>query len=550
MGATPGLGLTWPEMTDPADGPDAFSDLAGQVESYVLNRTPVTGVNHYPIHDWGSGNVLPENARVGDTFWHTGLKCRLWNGGSTTVGTVTTPIWHQATLARVADRAARLVISASYPTVIFGGYQVQQIDDGSIWSWSGTDWKAVGAGAGGGGGRPVQETLTVPYAYDAGANQFTGPNPPPTGVQPAIPPFSTVAPSVGVYDNKMWVFGSSNTYTSGGVTGGLCAYYDFAANTWTMRQSMPTVRYGMAGAWSGGKFYAIAGYNGANRNDMYDPVTNTWLAKASIPTAVNYPAVAELDGKIYVIGGSTNTSYSGASNLVQVYDTVTNTWETRATMPTLRSRCAAFVYGGKIYVFGGLSNGSSTLGVLEMYDPATNIWVGKAAGPSTYMHSLLVHTAPAGAPITTPMVYVFGGPDYPNYISTYNPVTNIWQSLGWLVSTSYLFSVATSGPTQRYVQNGGAAVYGQRFWFIGGDGNAPGNAFWWYRWYGWKANPIRTLDGPSILAIMEPNITLRNNQTLYEGSIVAGILNQTMTPYGERIQNRDIDVLNIVNAGG
>lgn len=74
MGVTSQLKLPFPELTDMADGPDAFSDLAVMLEGYFYDRTLPTGVTRAPTYLWGSGTTLPVSTalRAGDTYLQNG----------------------------------------------------------------------------------------------------------------------------------------------------------------------------------------------------------------------------------------------------------------------------------------------------------------------------------------------------------------------------------------------------------------------------------------------------------------------------------------------
>lgn len=56
----------------------------------------------------------------------------------------------------------------------------------------------------------------------------------------------------------------------------------FAANPWTAKTEMPTVRYSSAVAAVNNKIYVIGGWSGGvlTTNEEYDPAIDTWAAKA------------------------------------------------------------------------------------------------------------------------------------------------------------------------------------------------------------------------------------------------------------------------------
>jgi hypothetical protein len=76
VGATDALALPFPELTETADGPDAFSDLADAIEDYFYDRTLPAGITRMPSYFWGSGVTPPATTTAGlmrgDTYYHTG----------------------------------------------------------------------------------------------------------------------------------------------------------------------------------------------------------------------------------------------------------------------------------------------------------------------------------------------------------------------------------------------------------------------------------------------------------------------------------------------
>ena len=73
---------------------------------------------------------------------------------------------------------------------------------------------------------------------------------------------------------------------------------------------------------------SIGGSPGFNitysQNEAYCPETNTWSVKAPMPTPRFGLSLAVSGGKIYALGGTTG---SGPLTTVEVYDPATNTWQ-------------------------------------------------------------------------------------------------------------------------------------------------------------------------------------------------------------------------------
>ena len=125
--------------------------------------------------------------------------------------------------------------------------------------------------------------------------------------------------------------------------------------------------------------------------------TAQWTQKANMPTVRSSFSTCVVDGKIFVIGGSLRLEMDEYGDLslstVEMYDPETDTWEGKANMPTVRSNVSVSVVDGKIYAIGGVKtkkyqvprgfgHESKELPTVEMYDPATDTWTQKADMPT------------------------------------------------------------------------------------------------------------------------------------------------------------------------
>ena len=121
--------------------------------------------------------------------------------------------------------------------------------------------------------------------------------------------------------------------------------------------------------------------------------TGEWMRKADMPTARSDFSTCVVDGKIFVIGGNLQLEmdeYGDRSlSTVEMYDPETDTWEGKANMPTVRSDVSVSVVDGKIYAIGGSKQtkvqvprgytyDTEELPTVEMYDPTTDTWTQKA----------------------------------------------------------------------------------------------------------------------------------------------------------------------------
>ena len=125
--------------------------------------------------------------------------------------------------------------------------------------------------------------------------------------------------------------------------------------------------------------------------------TAQWTQKADMPTIRSDFSTCVVDGKIFVIGGSLRLEWDEYGDLslstVEMYDPETDTWEGKANMPTVRSNVSVSVVDGKIYAIGGVKtkkyqvprgfgHESKELPTVEMYNPATDTWTQKVDMPT------------------------------------------------------------------------------------------------------------------------------------------------------------------------
>ena len=226
----------------------------------------------------------------------------------------------------------------------------------------------------------------------------------------------------------------------------------FSTLQWQRKADMPTARSCFSTGTVDGKIFAIGGRLQLETDEfgeiaistveMYDPKTDTWQRKADMPTKRSGVAVSVVDGKIYAIGGEKMKKvpmHTGwiheAEGLptVEMYDPVTDSWTQKADMPTSR-KTRTCVVGGKIYAIGGLAVGPmgkkrGQLATVEVYDPATDVWV-----TASRMHHARYWAALS---VVNGEIYATGGTGpsasrsksdpYLSSVEVFNPKTNRWR---------------------------------------------------------------------------------------------------------------------------
>ena len=266
---------------------------------------------------------------------------------------------------------------------------------------------------------------------------------------------------------------------------GLVYEYDPATDKWAKKKPMALPSHHVAFTEYRGKIYAFGGFvlpqSGPpawvpiNNAWEYDPANDSWKALAPMPTKRGSPVAVTVGDKIYVIGGAVPGPNQSAVHparphtsvgTVEEYDPATNSWRARASMPTPRNHAVAGVVNGKSYVIGGrvgaafISGGSSNIGVVEAYDPATDSW-------SQGLPRMPTARSAGAAGVYGGRIYVTGG-EYKDYrmmatlksFEAFDPATNTWQTLPSL-------------PVSRHGLAG--AVVGNRLHMASGDVQSAGS---------------------------------------------------------------------------
>ena len=233
-------------------------------------------------------------------------------------------------------------------------------------------------------------------------------------------------------NGKIYLIGGNSI--PGKSSPGLVQEYDPATDKWTKKKDMPIRANHMAGTEYKGKIYIFGGQElieggtgqpPIDKSWEYDPVADTWKALAPMSSPRTAAGAVAAGGKIYVMGGNsvhpgmkvvpiTPRTPQRSLDLNEAYDPATNKWETRQTMPTARNHIAISEVNGKIYVIGGRVGGanlgtSSVTDLVEVYDPATNLW----GVPGAKMPTPRIGT---GWTAYQGKIYVAGGEVYSNFI--------------------------------------------------------------------------------------------------------------------------------------
>ncbi len=128
-----------------------------------------------------------------------------------------------------------------------------------------------------------------------------------------------------------------------------------------------------------GKILAIGGY--AERScELFDPVTETWTMTDSIPTMrFDGQSITELkDGRILVSGGFRTSNVANSAeylSICEIYDPVTEKWLPAAPLYVGRyNHTATLLNSGEVIIAGGSTKTVGALRSCEIYNPTNNTW--------------------------------------------------------------------------------------------------------------------------------------------------------------------------------
>ena len=163
--------------------------------------------------------------------------------------------------------------------------------------------------------------------------------------------------------------------------------YDLTTGVWESAASLPSAVTSGGMVCINNQLMYYGGINAASTADLSNTwsldLTNpnaTWVAEAPMPDARNHIGYAEINGIAYAVGGEHLYNQTGGNDAqVDAYNPVTNTWTAVASLPMPWSGIhgTTIVVNGKIVIVGGQTNGGYDgiyLNNIEEYDPVTNLW--------------------------------------------------------------------------------------------------------------------------------------------------------------------------------
>ena len=153
-----------------------------------------------------------------------------------------------------------------------------------------------------------------------------------------------------------------------------------------------------------------------------------WIVKANMPTKRYGLAAVVLNDKIYAIGGSSNFI---TIPIVEIYDPATNVWAQGKNMNVSIGDASGAVLNNRIYVFGGTN--------VQEYDPLTDSWQTKNNAPDNISKAFVMNNK----------IYGIGSQLY-----EYNYITDAWTVRGPAIDTTNKSNIAVLN-NKAYIMGGG-----------------------------------------------------------------------------------------------
>ncbi len=301
------------------------------------------------------------------------------------------------------------------------------------------------------------EYPTTRYAsleeYDPAANTWT--------VRAPMAAAREYLTMVAAADGRIYAIGG---ITSAGVVGTV-EQYDPATNVWTTKSPMPTPRFGHAAATAtNGRIYVVGGRNSSGNTidvvEEYDPATDRWTTRTPVPAArTDFAMAAAPNGRLYAAGGfGVSGGPSPAYTLVE-YNPAADTWANKASSLQLGvylgdvNQALAASDNGRLYSVAG----QSSEGRVGEYDPATNTWALKASLPGGTRYGLVAVGTPPMRMVDGPALVAAGG--YANgliinRVEMFDPASNTWSGRAAMTSNRNYHGVATTADGAVYAMGG------------------------------------------------------------------------------------------------
>ena len=243
---------------------------------------------------------------------------------------------------------------------------------------------------------------------------------------------------VGVLNRTLYAMGGSDQdlYPTTSPFFASVEAWNRPANSWAVIvPNMSVPRFNLGVGVLGGMLFAVGGAMGQPHAapaplasvEAFHPANDSWALVAPMTVDRVGLGVGVLGGLLYAVGGQNDVGPQGLQVLdsVEVYNPATNTWVGNsfiAPMNFPRHDFGVGVLGGVLYAVGGASGHGPYLSSVEAYHAANNSWALVAP--------MSVDRVGLGVGVLGGLLYAVGGHDMElnvlSSVEAYDPATNTW----------------------------------------------------------------------------------------------------------------------------
>jgi N-acetylneuraminic acid mutarotase len=182
--------------------------------------------------------------------------------------------------------------------------------------------------------------------------------------------------------------------------------FDLKTNTWTKHVPTPLEMSHFQAITYKGEMWVIGAFTGGYPHEVPIPDVyifniekNEWRKGPSIPEDRRRGAAGAFvyNNKIYIICGETDGHWDGTNAWFDEYDPKTDTWTKLPDAPHIRDHVGASVVGDKLYLAGGRRSTAKIQQVLNLTEPAVDVYDFKTGQWSTLSDAQFLPTKRAGA---------------------------------------------------------------------------------------------------------------------------------------------------------
>lgn len=251
--------------------------------------------------------------------------------------------------------------------------------------------------------------------------------------------------------------------------------YDIPAKKWIKYVDTPLEMHHFQAVAYQGELWVLGAFTGGYPHEtpipniyIFNPEKNEWRKGPEIPEDRRRGAAGAFvyKDKIYVVCGIQDGHWDGHVGWLDEYDPATDKWTKLADAPHVRDHVHAAIVGDKVYIAGGRRSTARIGQVLNLLEPAVDVYDFNTASWTTLPEAQNLPTLRAGASSVSlgDKVLIIGGESdaqVPSHseVEAFNTLTMQWETLPFLKQGRH---------------GTGAVNVGGRVYIVAGSGNRGG----------------------------------------------------------------------------